>query len=458
MARRSAVPAAWLTSIEVENVRCFGGRQVVPFTTGDGEKAQWTLLLGENGTGKSTLLQICAMLMPRRWEPDSDGTLHARSRLLDEDAGGWFRLPRAPASRNAVTRVALSLGTEGGEARWEWTIKPVLGALSARPGVPAPSWKTAPSLPPCLAYAPYRSPWTFIPEDTSPDGTRGLLVGFTQLRHPGSWFKDRTFAAVNPDSDEESRRAATAILERVRETLLSLLPEVSDLRIDTEQGGLGQNRLRAHTPYGWVDIDKLGMGYQSVLALTVDIASRLVEHYPDRPHPLEEPAVVLIDEVDLHLHPTWQRTLQQQLSLRFPNVQFIATAHSPLVVQSIPSANILLLRRERDHVVIERAPEAIKTWRVDQILTSDLFGLPSARPPGLDTLIRERDAILGKAELSPADEERLAELRGRIGALPGGESPWEMEAMEVIRDAASALTSRGRTAPERTARKSKGRR
>lgn len=457
MSRRSTSPAAWLASIELENVRCFRDRQVIPFTTNDGEKAQWTLLLGENGTGKSTLLQLCAMLVPRRWEVHSDGTFQARAQIFDEDSGAWLRLPRAPLSRDAVTRVALSLGVEDGEARWSWMIKPVHGALSAELEQPIPSLKTQPSLPPCLAYAPYRSPWAFIPEDTSPDRTRGLFVGFTQLRHPGIWFKDRTFAAVNPDSNENIRKTAKAILEQVRETLLSLLPDVSDLRIDTELGGRGANRLRAHTPYGWVDIDKLGMGYQSVLALIVDLASRLVEHYPDRRHPLEEAAIVLIDEVDLHLHPTWQRTLQQQLSRRFPKVQFIATAHSPLVVQSAPSANILLLRREGDHVVIERAPEAVKTWRVDQILTSDLFGLPSARPPQLDAFIQERDEILGKPELSPADEKRLEDLRARIGALPGGESPWEMEAMELIRKAASAMRPEKGRAPGRATRKAKGR-
>jgi len=454
MSRRLANPSAWLASIELENVRCFRERQVVPFTTSDGKKAQWTLLLGENGTGKSTLLEMCARLIPRTWEPREDGTIQARS-LVDD--GGWlvggFRLPRTMSPRAARTSVALSVATENAVNRWSWE-------MDKRGFAPIdnPSFRADPfALPPCLAYGPYRSPWMFIPEDTSPDRTRGLSIGFTRLRHPGQWFQDRTFAAVNPDSDDLSRSTAGAILDHVRETLLSLLPDVSELRIDTEFGGRGPNRLRAKTPFGWVDIDKLGMGFQSVLALTVDIASRLVEHYPDSPHPLEEAAVVLVDEVDLHLHPTWQRALQQQLSERFPKVQFIATAHSPLVVQSSPNANIILLRRDGDHVVIEPAPDTVKTWRVDQILTSDLFGLPSARPPSLDSLITERDAILGKPELSNADEQRLEKLRARIGELPGGESPWQMEAMELIQKVAKTLEPTAKKTTRRAPRETKRR-
>jgi energy-coupling factor transporter ATP-binding protein EcfA2 len=437
MPRRPANSAAWLASIELENVRCFRKRQVLPFTTSDGKAARWTLLLGENGCGKSTLLQVCALLMPRRWEPQADGTVEGIPQASENGSVEWLRLLPFPRPSDEAARLSLSLRTEAADLRWSWAVTPNYSGLKIERD--PPSLKDPPLLPLCLAYAPYRSPWAFIPQDTSPTLTRGLFHGFTLLRHPVEWFKDRTFASVNPNSTEASRTTAAAILEKVRDILLSVLPDVSELRIDTEREGLGPNRLRAKTSFGWVNIDNLGMGYQSVLALIIDIASRLIEHYPKSPHPLDEPAIVLIDEIDLHLHPRWQRTLQQQLTDHFPNIQFIATAHSPLVVQSAPSANIVLLRREGDHVVIERAPDAVQTWRVDQLLTSDLFGLPSARPPTLDPWIQERDAILSKPELTPADEKRLEELRAQIGNLPGGESPWEMEAMELIRKSANAL-------------------
>jgi hypothetical protein len=108
-------------------------------------------------------------------------------------------------------------------------------------------------------------------------------------------------------------------------------------------------------------------------------------------------------------------------------------------------------------------------WRIDQILTSDLFGLPSARDASLDTRLAERDRLLAKAALTPHDERRLAELRAELGALPGGDSPWEMRAMEVIRRAAVSLEAEGRAPtpcvsrrrptrrrPPRAARRSRG--
>ena len=123
----------------------------------------------------------------------------------------------------------------------------------------------------------------------------------------------------------------------------------------------------------------------------------------------------------------------------FPNVQFVATAHSPLIVQAAPDVNVVVLRREADRVVVDQQPRDVRNWRVDQILTSDLFGLPSTRAPALDAILARRDAILAKSALTAADEDELARLREEIGALPGGDTPWEMEAMEIIRRAANAL-------------------
>ena len=61
---------------------------------------------------------------------------------------------------------------------------------------------------------------------------------------------------------------------------------------------------------------------------------RLFEHYPESPDPLSEPGIVLIDNIDLHLHPSWQRHVMENLTACFPGVQFIATAHSPLIAQA----------------------------------------------------------------------------------------------------------------------------
>nr|WP_242016977.1 AAA family ATPase [Trichocoleus sp. FACHB-46] len=170
----------------------------------------------------------------------------------------------------------------------------------------------------------------------------------------------------------------------------------------------------------------------------VDLAVRLFRRYPDSEDPLAEPAIVLVDEIDLHLHPKWQRNIMNFLTERFPNTQFIVTAHSPLVVQAAKDANIVLLRREGDRVVIDNNPEIVENWRVDQVLTS-VFELPTARPADLEPLLARRQELLSKARLSKADKAELQELEAQIGALPTAETPEDIKAMDIIRRAAKLL-------------------
>jgi predicted ATP-binding protein involved in virulence len=126
------------------------------------------------------------------------------------------------------------------------------------------------------------------------------------------------------------------------------------------------------------------------------------------------------------------------LTERFPNTQFIVTAHSPLVVQAAQNANIVLLRREGDRVIIENNPEIIQNWRVDQVLTS-VFELPSSRPPQVEALIKRHDEILAKPALTDADEIELQRLSKQIGPLPTAENLDDIEAMDIIRQAAKLL-------------------
>ncbi len=115
----------------------------------------------------------------------------------------------------------------------------------------------------------------------------------------------------------------------------------------------------------------------------------------------------------------------------------------PLVVQNAPpDTQIAVLRREGDHVVIDNDPSHVRDWRLDQILTSDLFGLPSARAKRLDALLEEQDRILRQATLSDADERRLAAIEAALDDMPAGEVPAETEAMRVIHDAARAMRSK----------------
>jgi predicted ATP-binding protein involved in virulence len=86
---------------------------------------------------------------------------------------------------------------------------------------------------------------------------------------------------------------------------------------------------------------------------------------------------VLVDEIDLHLHPEWQRKIIAHLTKYFPNTQFIVTAHSPLVVQSAEKINLVLLKHEKgsDHVnIVQPKIPSYQGWSLEEILT-ELMGL-----------------------------------------------------------------------------------
>jgi hypothetical protein len=153
--------------------------------------------------------------------------------------------------------------------------------------------------------------------------------------------------------------------------------------------------------------------------------------------PLQRPAVVLIDEIDAHMHPAWQQGLPLRLAEQFPKVQFIVTTHSPFVVAGIPVAQVIRLRRnKKDEVVrVENVEEDMTMGRADQILTGDLFGLETTLDPKTQKVIERYEELLGKEKRTPeeeADFENLGrELEIRIPV--SGEKPVVRRAQELVR-------------------------
>ena len=168
----------------------------------------------------------------------------------------------------------------------------------------------------------------------------------------------------------------------------------------------------------------------------VDFAKGLLDRYPDSPDPLAEPAVCLVDEIDLHLHPKFQRTIIKFLTETFPNTQFIVTAHSPLIViaaEERPSdANIILLKREGDQTVVVNDPVDVTNWSVDQILNSDLFGEVSVRPPETEAKMQRRRALLLTDERTHNENQELEQLEEELGMLTASESKEALRAFELI--------------------------
>ena len=437
------VAPAYMLSLSVENFRCFKQKQILDLSRGDEEPAQWTLILGENGVGKTTLLQLLALMQPiETGLYDMLKSYIPRLLRVDYDRN-LFRTGNTTSDGNQTLRadvVKISCSVSSGQSFNSVSKKNVISYeadIYRSGGSGASVYCEEPAL---IFYgygASRRMGTTSLSDSLNSDTSASLFSDTVELLNAEEWLLQADYARTRSKAAERHR--AEARYERVKTMLIELLPDVENLRIPESSSPSLAAHVQAKTPYGWVPIQSLSLGYRTLLTWMVDLAARLFERYPDSKNPLAEPAVVLVDEIDLHLHPRWQRTLIQFLSDTFPNTQFIATAHSPLVVQAAVDANIVLLRREGDHVVIENDVEAIKGWRIDQVLTSDLFGLQSARPPQMDAALKERTRILAKSRLTKADKERLVQLEKSIGDLPTGETPSDMEAMDIIRRAAQLL-------------------
>jgi predicted ATP-binding protein involved in virulence len=444
----------YFLSITLENLRCFGEKQTLDLSDGNGKPAQWTILLGNNGTGKTTLLQAFATVAAITTEtslPDSkkaagdDAPIpHSlTSSKFDRREFGFFRFPNTDAMK---LEVGLAYGAALAASAQQF--QRGVFRVECKPGLIPVSDSVSvelPAPPVCYGYgAARRMAARSLPEGEPDAGTETLFSYHADLRNAEDWLLRADYAA---SKDSPQRKRQQERLEQVKQLLLAILPEIDGIQFLTGSGVYPIPRVELHTPYGWVPLRHLGFGYQTVIAWMIDFASRMIERYPDSPDPLAEPAVVLVDEIDLHLHPLWQRQLIGDLTKRFPNTQFIATAHSPLIVQAATSANLAVLRRDGDHVVIDNDVATIRNWRIDQVLTSDLFGLPSARPPELDELLDRRQALLTKARLTAKDKQELAELEKRIGLLPSGETKETRETLAFIKESLERLQREQATKP-----------
>jgi predicted ATP-binding protein involved in virulence len=111
----------------------------------------------------------------------------------------------------------------------------------------------------------------------------------------------------------------------------------------------------------WVSFSMMSAGYQSIIRLTADIAYRAIKLNPHLGTNaiIKTQGVVLIDEIDMHLHPKWQKRVISDLKNTFPNIQFIATTHSPFIIQSLRAKELIILDGEsaRDNPFTKSIPD-----------------------------------------------------------------------------------------------------
>ena len=207
----------------------------------------------------------------------------------------------------------------------------------------------------------------------------GALSARTNFREFFKWF----YAKENEELREQKARRDFDFrlkdLNAVRQAIASMVRGVSSPRI--ELGPLRfvvsvESRRKAEN----LTLNQLSGGWRIMLALAADLAWRMAQGNPHLDDPLASEAIVLIDEIELHLHPSWQQRVLPDLARTFPNTQFVVSTHSPQVLTSVRPDCIVELRRENGNIVAEPASAPTYGAEAGDVLAA-VMGV-SERPSG----------------------------------------------------------------------------
>ena len=169
------------------------------------------------------------------------------------------------------------------------------------------------------------------------------------------------------------------------------------------------------------DLNQLSGGYRIILAVAADLARWMAQGNPHLDDPLLSEATVLLDEIELHLHPAWQQLVLEDLIRTFPNVQFIVATHSPQVLTTVKPEHIVELRYYADGIRASRATGPTFGAEAGYVLDT-VMGV-TERPPGnefVTDLEQYRQLVndgLGESELALDIRRKLENLSPRDPAL-----------------------------------------
>lgn len=382
------------------------------------------VIVGTNGAGKSTALDALAIALS--W---------LVNRIKSTGASG--RPIPVPDIRNNTHHSEITIGCDENNQRYSWTL------VKPRPGHSHPKVSSvlqgATELAkvlqanitttqghtniPLLAYYPVNRAVLDIPLRIRKTHTFSLLDAHDEALTSGAnfrtffeWFRERE------DLENENRRYQNDTikpadyqfpdpqLDAVRRALEIFMPDFKDLtvrrhplRMEVEKNGF---RLT---------VNQLSDGEKCLMAMIGDLARRLSIANPAMDNPLDGHGVVLIDEIDLHLHPRWQRMLIPRFRQAFPNCQLIASTHSPHVITHVSPKHLHLFSNENGQLINNKASESYGK-NVDRVL-EDLMGLETTRPDEVFECLQRIYHNIASGHL-PMAKDQIDQLQKQIGNDP----------------------------------------
>ncbi|HYO56276.1 AAA family ATPase [Archangium sp.] len=370
-----------------------------------------TVLVGINGAGKTSILDCLAVLLSlvsskllspkhgrRFYESDvQNGAPHTLNTVeveFDETPIRWsLALVRKGFPRQVSNNITeLTEIIETVEA----------GLVRGRNRLPLAIYYPINRAPAAVSHSRSKPGHRFYEFEPFDAFVEALEEGGRDFRIFFEWFRQRE------DLENEQRLQINSEyrdfqLQAVRTAIARFVPGFSNLRVQR-----APLRMIVQKGDNTLEVDQLSDGEKGLLAMAGDIGRRLAIANPSIQDPLSGEAVVMIDEVELHLHPGWQRMVVERLQQTFPNCQFILTTHSPQVLSQVPAKSVILL----DHFQRAALPAGTQGRDSNSIL-AEVMGVPE-RPQETAERIHEIARMIDREEL-PRARQALDELARQLG-------------------------------------------
>lgn len=365
----------YIDKVRLTNIRGFRDLEF-SFDRGNGTYAGWTVLTGDNGSGKSTVLKCIALL-----------TVSARTRfLLESKFNSYIKKSQVTGKVDLYpTKTVL------GHAQKIQLIAYTNNDISVSRDPPYKNEDiNSNAVPFACGYGPFRR-ISGHSEDASRlmelPQTSCFATMFSEsasLAEADSWLRNLKYKTL--EGNRQATETLNVVLDLINDEFLP--NQISVDRVDSDGLWL---KDREGNKLSWSDMSD---GYRAALALLTDILRHMINAHgtddltgrdADGCLFIKPSGVVLIDEIDAHLHPEWQREIGFWLKKRFPNIQFIVTSHSPLICQAAdPNGLFVLPEPGSDEPARALTPEEYQeviSSRPDTILRSAAFGLQNTRSP-----------------------------------------------------------------------------